>query len=139
MAASDPVPCYYTGQDYRWERPACVKTRGEVRELKKWKLGKFVESGKIFLFFKRLVKDAVLGFWDGPLGRGNLIPFGRNKTSGDPLHYEIPRAGDKGMRRHNLYLRRDEHGIAQVQSRELRVSSRNLFSKQPIPMQPLTA
>ena len=57
MASTDLVPCFFTGQDYRWERPAKVHTRAEVRDFKKWKLGKFVESGKIFLFARRLTKD----------------------------------------------------------------------------------
>jgi len=126
MAASDPVPCYYTGQDYRWERPACVKTRAEVRELKKWKIGKFVESGKIFLFFKRLVKEAMTGFWDGPLGVGNLLPFARTHTQGEKLHYETPPAG------YHYWQRRFER-------KSTRVSSRKLFNSQPIPMRPLTA
>jgi len=72
-------------------------------------------------------------YFDGPLGRGNLLPFARTHTLGDKLHYEIPRAGDTGIRRHNLFRRRDDNGIPQLESKQLRVSSRNLFAKQPIP------
>jgi hypothetical protein len=76
-------------------------------------------------------------FYDGLIGIGNLIPFARIHSLGEKLHYEIPHAGDKGMRRHNLYSRRDEAGILQLKSKTLRVSSRNLFLKQPIPAVPL--
>lgn len=96
MPASDPVPCFYTGQDYRWERPAEIRTRAEVRELKKQKLGKFVENGKIFLFFKAL-KEVMQNFFDGPMGIGNLLPFAKQNNYGDKLHYETPHAGDRGI------------------------------------------
>lgn len=139
MAATDLVPCFYTGQDYRWERPAKVLTRADVRQLKTIKIGKFVESGKVFIFFKRLTHEEAIGFWDGPLGRGNILPFARPHNYGEKLHYEMPRAGDKGMRRHGLYRRRDNHGVVQVHSKEISVSSRNLFCRQPIPARPLAA
>ena len=124
MAATDLVPCFYTGQDYRWERPAKIKTRAEVRDYKKWKLGEFRESGKVFLFFQR-VKEDLVGFWDGPLGIGNLLPFARLHNYGEKLHYEVPMAGDRGC-------------FARHRPRHLRVSSRSLFSRQPIPAVPLT-
>jgi len=34
-------------------------------------------------------------FWDGPLGRGNVLPFAKPRSSGDKLHYEMPMAGDR--------------------------------------------
>ena len=141
MATTDLVPCFYTGQDYRWERPAETRARHELRDLVKQKLGEFRQSGRIFLFFKR-IKQAAAQLWDDSkfdIGRGNLLPFAKAHNYGDKLHYEIPRAGDKGMRRHNLYSRRDDKGIPQLESKQLRVSSRNLFASQPIPMRPLTA
>lgn len=70
---------------------------------------------------------------DGPRGIGNLIPFARIHSLGERLHYEMPRAGDGGMRRYNLYQRRDREGCMRLHSKELHVSSRSLFSKQPIP------
>src|SRR5580658_2511457 len=76
MAATDLVPCFYTGQDYRWENPAEMHIRSQVREWKKAKRGTFADSGKIFVFFKRIEK-VVLKVWDGPLGIGNLIPFAK--------------------------------------------------------------
>src|SRR5580692_7427138 len=97
MAATDLVPCFYTGQNYRWEKPADIKPRSEVRRLKNLKLGKFIENGKIFLFSKTafvLIKENV---WDGPLGVGNLLPFARPHNYGEKLHYEIPMAGDRGV------------------------------------------
>jgi hypothetical protein len=119
MAATDLVPCFFTGQDYRWERPAKIHTRAEVREFKKLKLGKFIENGKLFLFF-RAIEQAVKLLWDGPLGIGNLLPFARPHNYGEKLHYEIPHAGDRSC-------------FARHRPRHVRVSSRNLFSKQPIP------
>ena len=119
MAATDLVPCFYTGQDYRWERPAKLVARAEVRQYKNFKLGKFVESGKIFLFFKR-IEQSVKNLWDGPLGIGNILPFARLHNYGDKLHYEVPMAGDRS-------------GFARHRPRNLRISSRNLFSRQPIP------
>ena len=120
MAASDPVPCYYTGQNYRWEKPAKILTRGEARKLKNWKEGKFVENGKIFLFFKSIV-NAVKTTWDGPLGRGLLIPFSKKRTTGDKLHYETAMAGDGNWV--DGYTPR----------RRVYVSSRSLFSNQVLP------
>jgi hypothetical protein len=118
MAATDLVPCFYTGQDYRVEKPAEVRTRAEVREWKKQKLGKFVGNGKFFLFFKSLMVK-LAQFWDGPLGVGNAIPFAKAHNYGDKLHYEMPMAGDVGLRRHGLYRRGKK-----LLSHKLRVSGR---------------
>jgi hypothetical protein len=101
--ANDLVPCYYTGQDYRLERPAEVRPRAEVREFKAQKLGKFIENGKLFLFFKR-VRRKVKQLWDGLLGTGNALPFSRAQNpmmAPAKLHYEVPRAGDVGYWRHH--------------------------------------
>ncbi len=95
MAATDLVPCFYTGQDYLIERPSALHLRSKVREFKARNLGKFVAHGRIFLFFKRLAKT----LWDGPLGVGNALPFSR-QSDGSRLHYEIPHAGDIGLWRH---------------------------------------
>jgi hypothetical protein len=67
-------------------------------------------------------------YFDGPLGIGNVLPFARLKNNGDKLHYEMPMAGDKGMRRHGLYYRKDE-----LRTHAIHVSSRNFFSRQLIP------
>lgn len=124
MAATDLVPCFYTGQDYRCEKPAELRTRAEVRAWKKQKLGKFVEHGRYFLFFKTLMVK-LARFWDGPLGVGNVLPFAKAHNYGDKLHYEIPMAGDVGLRRHNLYRRRCDDGKMLLHSRILRVSARS--------------
>jgi hypothetical protein len=116
MAASDPVPCFYTGQNYRWEKPAKVLPRGEVRQLKTWKLGKFIENGKIFLFFKSTVIAAAEKVWDGPLGVGNLLPFAKPRCDGSKLHYELPPAGDR-----TPYQR--------SRRKFIKVSSRGVFSQ----------
>ena len=116
MASTDLVPCFYTGQDYRCELPAEIRTRGEVREFKARGLGRFVDSGKVFLFFKQLAKK----LWDGPVGIGNLLPFAKPHNYGDKLHYSTPMAGDRTtFARHRRNL--------------IRVSSRSLWSKQALP------
>ncbi|HET9320385.1 MAG TPA: hypothetical protein VFO27_11435 [Bryobacteraceae bacterium] len=124
MAATDLVPCFYTGQNYRTEKPAEVRVRSEVRELKKRKLGKFVANGTLFLFSRAIVKKMVAPY-DGPLGVGNVVPFARLHNYGDRLHYEIPMAGDIGLRRHNLFRRTNEHGVSELRTRIIRVSARS--------------
>jgi len=98
MAATDLVPCFYTGQDYRIERPADVLTRAEVRELKAQKRGMFIESGKIFLFSEKRQKGGQ-PFFDGWLGRGNILPFARVSNpicKPETINYPVPMAGDAG-------------------------------------------
>ena len=73
--------------------------------------------------------ETMILFWDGPLGRGNVLPFSKLKNYGDLLHYEMPMAGDVGMRRHGLYRREDE-----IRSHTISVSSRSLFNRQILPM-----
>lgn len=116
MAASDPVPCYYTGQNYRWEKPAAIKPRSEVRRLKALKIGQFIENGKIFLFFKSICVAAKEKVWDGPLGVGNLLPFAKAHNYGDKLHYQMPMAGDRTA-------------YARSSRKEISVSSRHAFSQ----------
>lgn len=119
MAATDLVPCFYTGQDYRFDKPAEVRTRAEVRQWKKQRLGKFVGNGKYFLFFKALIVK-LARFWDGPIGVGNALPFAKAHNYGDRLHYEIPRANDIGMKRYGLYYREGK-----LLGRTIKVSSRS--------------
>jgi hypothetical protein len=130
MAATDLVPCFYTGQNYRAEKPAEILVRSKVREFKKLKLGKFVDNGTKFLFSHCRIKKAA--YSEGPIGRGNLIPFARTHTLGEPLHYAIPMAGDIGLRRHGLFRRRNEAGVFHLHTHEIRVSARSLFSKQDL-------
>lgn len=97
MAKKDLVPCFYTGQDWRREPPAESHPRQDVHYFKSLKLGKFIESGKFFLFHARRIKEVIVGLFDGPLGVGNLLPFAKAHNYGDKLHYEIPMAGDRGV------------------------------------------
>jgi hypothetical protein len=121
MPANDPVPCYYTGQNYRWEKPAKTLTRAEVRQLKSWGEGKFIENGKIFLLAKSIVVAMQEKVWDGPLGVGNLLPFSKPHCYGDKLHYETPMAGDRSIfARHHRKL--------------IHPSSRSLFNHQILPV-----
>jgi hypothetical protein len=119
MAATDLVPCFYTGQNYRVEKPAELRLRSEVREFKNQKLGKFIENGTRFLYFRALTKR-VVRLWDGPIGVGNALPFARLHNYGDKLHYEMPMANDIGLRRHNLYRR-----AGKLLSHRIRVSARS--------------
>jgi hypothetical protein len=128
MASTDLVPCFYTGQNYRVEPPAQVLKRSEVRELKKQKIGKFIENGRLFLFFKALVKKAQR-FFDGPLGVGNAMPFSRRTDPGQHFHYEIPRANDRGIRRWGFRSAASERN-EKLLTRTLRVSARSRHSQQ---------
>ena len=124
MAADDLVPCFYTGQDYRREPAAECHPRADVRHFKRLGIGKFIESGKFFLFFARQVKEVIAKLWDGPLGVGNALPFAKPHNYGTPLHYEMPMAGDVGIRRHGLFQRRNEQGHVELRSRVIRISHR---------------
>jgi hypothetical protein len=117
MAATDLVPCFYSGQNYYADPPAEHRLRSEVRECKRQKLGEFRENGKIFLFFKAIAAK-LNRLWDGPLGVGNAMPFSRRTDAGQHYHYEIPHAGDIGLWRH---LRK-----------RIRVSARSRHSQQSI-------
>lgn len=96
MKSKDLVPCFYTGQDYRRDQPAELLPRADVRKYKALKLGKFIESGKVFVFFARLARKVVQTIWDGPAGAKTVLTFLKTNSYGDKLHYEIPRAGDRG-------------------------------------------
>jgi hypothetical protein len=121
MAATDLVPCFYTGQNYRCELPAEMHPRAKVHEFRDRGVGKFADSGKVFVFSKQFAGK----FWDGPLGTGNLLPFGDRRSN--PLippsktHYEVPMAGDRTtFARHRRHL--------------IHVSSRSLFRVQALPV-----
>lgn len=122
MASTDSVPCYYTGQRVGVDPPAESRPRHEVREFKRQKLGKFVASGKFFLFFKRAIAKAKR-LWDGPLGVGNALPFSPRTDPTKHFHYEVPPAGDVGLWRHfrkriRVSARPQSHLAAQwIQSR----------------------
>lgn len=66
--------------------------------------------------------------FNGPLGCGNLLPFAR-RTTGDPLHYSVPMAGDVGLRRHNLFRRTDKSGVARLHGKLISASMRNIFAR----------
>jgi hypothetical protein len=120
MAATDLVPCYYTGQNYRWEKPAKVLPRSEVRRLKECKLGQFIENGKIFLFFKAIAKE-IQRIWDSPASAKTILMFIKTHQDGAKLHYEMPMAGDR-----SAFARSRRHVIS--------VSSRSLFNAQILPV-----
>jgi hypothetical protein len=122
MAATDLVPCFYTGQNYYVDPPAQRLMRSEVREMKRQKLGEFRENGKIFLFFKAIIERAKQ-VWDGVLGRGNALPFSRS-TDGRPFHYEIPHANDKGIRRWGFRERSSERDKKLRMRAPIKVSAR---------------
>lgn len=65
---------------------------------------------------KKIVEKVVIGFWDGPLGRGNLLPFAKAHNYGDKLHYEMPHAGDRTA-------------FARSRRKEFHPSSRPIFNQ----------
>lgn len=117
MAATDQVPCFYTGQDYRLEPPAQTNLRSEVREFKRMGLGKFIDNGKAFLFAQQ--RRRILH--DGPTGVGNLLPFSKPHCYGAKLHYETAMAGDGNWI--DGYTPR----------RRIYISARSLFNVQILP------
>ena len=54
-----------------------------------------------------------------------VLLFIKTHCSGDKLHYEIPMAGDVGLRRHGLFRRRNEKGIPELRSHLIKVSVRS--------------
>ena len=91
----DLVPCFYTGQDQRREA-AITFLRSEVREFRRQKLGEFIQHGRAFLFYQRVVKK-ILEICDGPVSAKSTLHFLKTRTDGTPLHYEIPMAGDRSI------------------------------------------
>lgn len=96
-------------------------SRAEVRELKAQKLGKFIASGKFFMFSRRHArKVAETTMHDVPATAKTILAFIKTSNNGDKLHYEIPMAGDRSLlARHTRPL--------------IHVSGRNLFRHQLIP------
>jgi hypothetical protein len=95
-------------------------TRAQLREMKKNKLGLFVDDGTAFQFSQKFT-EALKPLFDGPLGIGNLLPFSKPRNYGDKLHYESAMAGD------GSWLR------GYTPRKEILVSSRSLFSRQALP------
>lgn len=116
---SDLVPCFYTGQDFRWQKPAEFRLRAELHRIKKLKAGRFDWDGKIFVFYKR-IETVAQGLFNGPMSAKNILAFLKTRTDGEKLHYETPMAGDRGI-------------FARHHRKFIHVSSRNLFSRQAIP------
>lgn len=119
MPATDLVPCFYTGQDFRWEQPAEFRLRAELHRIKKLKVGRFDQDGKIFLFARR-IEAAARDMFSVPVSAKTILLFLKTRTDGAPLHYEIPHAGDR-----SIFARHHRHLI--------HVSSRSKFSVQAIP------
>jgi hypothetical protein len=127
-AKTDLVPCFYTGQNFRWERPVAFRVRAELHQLKKEKLGRFDQHGAIFLFFQKVVEH-VVERWEGTPSAQNLLHFVRTHCEGDKLHYETPMAGDNDLlHRFGMYF----DGSRYV-TRTIPVSSRSLFNVQILP------
>lgn len=125
MAANDLVPCFYTGQDRHIDEPAEIATRDEVRGYKKKKLGKFVDNGTKFQFSAQMSVRAVETVCDFRMSARSVLTFLKASSPGDRLHYEIPMAGDVGLRRHNLFRRVNEAGISELRTRTIQVSARS--------------
>ena len=60
-------------------------------------------SRSLIQMLKVRAQDAIReirAWWDGVLGTGNALPFSRPTDPSHKHHYEIPRAGDIGLWRH---------------------------------------
>ena len=135
MPATDLVPCFYTGQDSRWESPAEFRARAELHKLKKQKLGRFDQNGKIFLFFQKIAQH-VSRLWNVTPSANNLLHFVKTNCYGDKLHYETPMFGDNDLlHRFGMYFDAEKQ---QYVTRTISVSSRSLFNVQILP-QPVNA
>lgn len=77
----------------------------------------------------QLTRPIAHGVWDGPIGVGNLLPFAKSNNRGDRLHYEIPHAGDVGLRRHGLYSRKNR-----LHRHSIKVSTRSRRRGSPTPI-----
>lgn len=98
------------------------KAQAEVRRLESYWIVKNVLIQRLPRRFS--VPAIIVGFYDGPLGVGNALPFSRMQNrmmAPAKLHYETPPAGAVGIRRHDLYRR----GKLLLRSR-IRVSSRKI-------------
>jgi hypothetical protein len=130
MPATDLVPCFYKGQNFRWEQPVEFRTRAELHRIKKLKVGRFDQNGKIFLF-RQAVGNTAKRPLDSPATARTILCFMKAHQDGAKLHYDV---GPKGLKRHGLYHRRDEYGAMQIHSHMIRVSSRSLFNTQILPV-----
>jgi hypothetical protein len=120
MPATDLVPCFYTGQDFRWEQPAEFRLRSELHRIKKLKIGRFDQDGRIFLFARR-IEAAARDIFSVPVSAKTVLTFLKTRTDGAKLHYEMPPAGYSYW--HNRFERP-----------YISVSSRSLFNHQVLPM-----
>ena len=135
MPATDLVPCFYTGQDFRWETPAEFRMRAELHKLKKQGLGRFDQKGKIFRFAQK-IEQRVSRLWTGSPSANNLLHFVKTNCYGDKLHYEIPMFGDNDLlHRFGMYY---DGETKKYVTRTVHVSSRSLFNVQILP-QPVSA
>lgn len=121
MAANQLVPCYYTGQNRRVEPPAEFRLRPELHEIKKQKLGTFVDNGKNFLFAARRRVRVFNTLWEGRPSSKSILAFLKTNSYGDRLHYEIPRAGDRGLfaRHHRPRIRVSSRVAAQFRIQQI--------------------
>ncbi len=140
MPATDLVPCFYTGQDFRWEQPAEFRPRAELHRIKKLKVGRFDQDGRIFLFFKR-IEAVFLSALSGPASAKTILAFIKTRTDGAKLHYETPMAGDgnwfDGYTLRKGFLNPDPK--KENTAVAFAVSSRSRFNVQPVPAAPIRA
>lgn len=104
-----------------------------VRKIKRAIADSLVEKSlarRISKFLIQMIKvksyevlETVRALWDGPLGVGNALPFSR-QSDGGLLHYEIPHAGDVGIRRWGFRKRSSERNEKLKTRAPIRVSAR---------------
>lgn len=118
---TDLVPCFYMGQNFRVDEPAERTARAIVREYKAKGRGKFVDSGRAFLFHARGACRS-----EAPRVKASartILHYMKTNCYGDKLHYEIPRAGDAGpFARHRRKFIRVSGRLAPELRPELRIA-----------------
>lgn len=91
MPKSNEVPVFWQDQARVLGQQCKVWTREVCRALRKID-GEFRDSGTTFQLYESRPKV----YYDGPAGRGNVLPFVRFQNpllKPEPLHYPIPACG----------------------------------------------
>lgn len=107
------------------EKPRFFEKKSIVQHWVRRAEARWIVKGRIVQKLKtraRAITEEIRGFFDGPLGVGNLLPFSRSRNPLLPpgsLHYEVPHAGDRGL-------------FARHRRKRIRVSGRNLFAQQKL-------
>jgi hypothetical protein len=127
--------CGRTVADYLIDHKYALRIGKRLIQMIRVKAHDAIRQAKAALkTLERAIERVLTGYDEGPMGRGMLVPFSRARNkmlAPEKLHYQIPSAGDVGMRRHNLW-RVMEEDKSVLRSKKITVSSRSLFSQSGI-------